>query len=115
MQSEPANEHHMFLSTDVASRRDIRHAIGAVSVSAALLVAILPFVSRPLARVPAFIPAYESALILSDLITATADAVLFEAKRQGRNSVISVAARRGANTIGFPNRNVVRASNTPGR
>lgn len=70
MQSETANEPHIFLSTGVAGRRDVTYAGAAVFVSAALFLAAVPFASRPLAHVPAFIPAYESALILSDLITA---------------------------------------------
>ena len=68
MQDEP--EPHIFLSTGVASRRDAAYAGTAVLLSAAIFFAVLPFASRPLAHVPAFIPAYKSALILSDLITA---------------------------------------------
>jgi signal transduction histidine kinase len=64
------DEHRVFLSKDLASRREIRFAVVAVLVSAAFFVAAVPFAKSPLARVDAFIPVYQSPLILSDLITA---------------------------------------------
>ena len=60
----------LFLSTDLAGRREVRFAGVAVLASAVLFCAIAPFATRQLTHVPAFIPAYESALVLSDLITA---------------------------------------------
>ncbi len=60
----------IFLSTELASRRNIRFALGAIFVSIVVFLAVVPFVTRPLAHVPAFIPAYESALLICDLITA---------------------------------------------
>ena len=56
----------VFLSTDPASRREVRFAGAAVLASALLFFAIAPFATRQLTH----IPAYESALGLSDLITA---------------------------------------------
>jgi diguanylate cyclase (GGDEF)-like protein len=41
-----------------------------VLVSVAIFIVILPFVTVPLAHIPAFIPAYESALVTGDLVTA---------------------------------------------
>jgi two-component system, sensor histidine kinase and response regulator len=64
------DEYRVFLSKDLASRREIRFAVVAVVVSAAFFVAAVPFAKTPLAHLDAFIPVYQSALILSDLITA---------------------------------------------
>ena len=63
-------ERGVFLSTELARRRDIQFALTAVAGSALIFFAVLPFVTMPLARVIAFIPAYESALVLCALITA---------------------------------------------
>lgn len=59
-----------FLSTEYASRRRIQAAVFAVLVSVAFFVAAIPFAARALVPIPAFIPAYESALVICDLITA---------------------------------------------
>lgn len=45
-------------------------AVIAVLLSLAVFVAAVPFLDRPLPRVPAFIGCYESALIICDLVTA---------------------------------------------
>jgi PAS domain S-box-containing protein len=45
-------------------------AIAVVAVSALTLAVLVPFARVPLARVDAFIPAYEAALVVVDLITA---------------------------------------------
>jgi PAS domain S-box-containing protein len=66
----PSKEAGAPLSTAPASSPDRRLAIAVVVASAVVFVATIPFVRVPLARVPAFIPSYESALILNDLITA---------------------------------------------
>jgi signal transduction histidine kinase len=58
------------LSTLPADRRDRRLALIVVAVSAAIFLALAPFAKLPLAPLPAFIPVYQSALILSDLVTA---------------------------------------------
>ena len=58
-----------FLSTAPAEKRERRLALAAVVVSALVFMAATPFAKLPLAPVPAFIPVYESALILNDLIT----------------------------------------------
>lgn len=60
----------LFLSADLAGRREMLFALGAVLVSVLFFFAVVPFVTRPVARVPAFIPAYESALVICYLITA---------------------------------------------
>ena len=58
------------LSTVAATRRQTKAAIGTVVVSAAIFFALLPFAKVQLAQVWPFIPIYESALIVSDAITA---------------------------------------------
>ena len=64
-----------FLATAVATQAEQRIAL-AIAVGALLgFAAIVPFVRVPLARMPAFIPSYEAALFLIDLITA---ALLYE-------------------------------------
>ena len=67
---ELTHTRNLFLSTDLAGRREVRFAGVAVLASAVLFSAIAPFATKQLTHVPAFIPAYESALVLSDLITA---------------------------------------------
>jgi signal transduction histidine kinase/ActR/RegA family two-component response regulator len=60
----------VYLSTTTASRAEWRAAIAFLAVSLVICAAVIPFVRVPLAGVPGFIPAYESALFISDLITA---------------------------------------------
>ncbi|HWX30455.1 MAG TPA: MASE4 domain-containing protein [Steroidobacteraceae bacterium] len=59
-----------FLASTPAGPAQKRLALAAVIVSAAVFLALLPFVRMPLARMPAFIGSYEAALSLIDLITA---------------------------------------------
>ena len=59
-----------FITTLPATGRDERRAVFAVGVSAALFLAALPFAKVQLAQVWAFIPAYQAALVVSDLVTA---------------------------------------------
>jgi hypothetical protein len=58
-------------------------------VSAAVFIAAAPFASVQLAAMPAFIPAYESALVICDLITA---ALLFSKFRVLRSRALLVLA-----------------------
>jgi signal transduction histidine kinase len=58
------------LSTAVAEPGQRRAANVAVIASALVFIAALPFAKQPLMPVWAFIPAYQSALALNDLITA---------------------------------------------
>lgn len=70
MQTELTSERRVFLSTGLAGRREVRFALAAVLVSGVLFFAALPFATRQLPAIPAFIPAYEAALVVCDLITA---------------------------------------------
>jgi PAS domain S-box-containing protein len=60
----------LFPSTASPGQSDLRIAVAAVLVSAAFFFAAVPFARHPLPPLWAFIPAYESALVLSDLVTA---------------------------------------------
>jgi signal transduction histidine kinase len=60
----------IFLSTMPASRAQHRGALVIALVLVAAFLATVPFVTMPLPRSDAFIPAYEAALIVEDGITA---------------------------------------------
>jgi len=60
----------IFLSTLPAGRSDRRLALAVAIASTAIFLAAAPFAKRPLAPVPAFLPLYQSALVINDLITA---------------------------------------------
>jgi signal transduction histidine kinase/CheY-like chemotaxis protein len=60
----------VFLSTASPLRRDRRLATAIALFSLLAFAAVAPFAKVQLAVVPAFVPAYESALFINDLITA---------------------------------------------
>ena len=69
--SAPASaERGVFLSTLPAGRGERQLALAVVLASVAVFVAVVPFAKVRLAPVAAFIPIYESALVVNDLITA---------------------------------------------
>lgn len=70
MQNQLTYEPGAFVSSKPAGRREVRFALAAVLVSVAIFCVAAPFATMQLPQVPAFIPAYESALVISDLITA---------------------------------------------
>ncbi|MDO8605838.1 MAG: MASE4 domain-containing protein [Phaeospirillum sp.] len=57
------------LSTMPVGRGERRLATGVIGVSAAVFLSLVPFATVPLPVVPPFIPAYEAALVICDLIT----------------------------------------------
>jgi hypothetical protein len=59
-----------FLSTAPVRPADRRLALAVVGVSALIFACTAPFAGTPLREVRAFIPSYESALAINDLITA---------------------------------------------
>jgi PAS domain S-box-containing protein len=61
---------HVFLSTLPATARDRSIALIAVILSAGIFAVLAPLARTMLPELPAFIPAYQSALALADLITA---------------------------------------------
>ena len=65
------NEHaYGFLSTAPVRPADRRLAVAVIAISAVIFVCAAPFAGTPLPKVPAFIPSYESAFAINDLITA---------------------------------------------
>jgi len=63
-------EQRAFITTLPATSRDERHAALVVGVSALVFVLALPFAKVQLEQVWAFIPAYQAALVVCDLVTA---------------------------------------------
>src|SRR5690242_17004825 len=59
-----------FLLNSPPRRSDHRLAAAAVAVSLAIFAAVAPFARVQLAPVWAFVPSYQSALAINDLITA---------------------------------------------
>lgn len=70
MQNLSPNAQVAFVSSKPAQRRELRFAVAAVLVSIAIFSLAAPFATMQLAQVAAFIPAYEAALVITDLITA---------------------------------------------
>jgi signal transduction histidine kinase len=70
MARELTDERPIFLSTLPAGRRERRLALAVVAVSVVVFVAAVPFAKVQLTPVWAFIPTYESALVVNDLVTA---------------------------------------------
>lgn len=96
-----------FLSTAPASRATHRRALGLSLCSVLLFVALVPFARQPLAPLPAFIPAYQSALIVCDLVTAVLLCGQWQALRRAGLLWLSAgylfsAAMAGVHMLTFP-------------
>lgn len=61
---------HLFMSSLPPGRRERRLAIATVLVSAVIFAALAPFAGMPLAQGWAFIPVYQSAIVVNDMVTA---------------------------------------------
>src|SRR6185295_8928324 len=59
-----------YLSTAAAGSSQQRLALWVVLASAAIFLAAAPFAKTPLPAIPAFLPVYQSAMVINDLITA---------------------------------------------
>src|SRR5580700_4977989 len=70
MNVEAGDDRSIFLSTLPATSRDRQIATGVVCVSAIFFAGALPFSRLPLPQIPAFVASYQSALAISDLLTA---------------------------------------------
>ena len=70
MTDTPSSEPAFVLSNLPAGPGQHRLACGVILTSALVFAAIVPFAKVPLTPVPAFIPLYQSALFISDLVTA---------------------------------------------
>jgi signal transduction histidine kinase/CheY-like chemotaxis protein len=80
----------LFLSTAEPSRTERRIAIAIVLVSVLVFALTVPFAKVMLAPVPAFIPIYETALCINDLLTA---ALLFgQFRMQRAPALLALAA-----------------------
>ena len=64
------SDRSIFLSTLPPTGRDRAVALAVVGISSVLFICVAPFAGVPLAPVPAFIASYQSALAISDVITA---------------------------------------------
>jgi signal transduction histidine kinase/DNA-binding response OmpR family regulator len=103
----PAHARPAFLLDQPAGPRERRHALIVGLVSLAVFLALVPFAKTPLAPVPAFVPLYQSALVLTDLITAV---LLFGQYRILRSPALLAlgcgylftAALTTAHTLSFP-------------
>jgi signal transduction histidine kinase/CheY-like chemotaxis protein len=69
-ETEQAVERWAFLSTEAAGPGEKKLVWSVVAVSALVFAAAVPFAPIPLTKVPAFIPVYESALMITDFVTA---------------------------------------------
>ncbi|MDA9405488.1 MULTISPECIES: PAS domain S-box protein [unclassified Bradyrhizobium] len=64
------NDRSTFLSTLPAMQSDRTAALAIVGISAILFALAVPFAATPLVQMPAFVASYQSALAVSDIITA---------------------------------------------
>ena len=64
------NARSLLVATDLPDHRERRLATVPIVVSVVLFLAIVPFATIPLPEISAFIPAYESALAVCDVVTA---------------------------------------------
>jgi signal transduction histidine kinase len=70
MRDDPLEARGAYVSTISAGPWHRRLALGVVVVSGAIFLGIAPFAKVPLAPVGAFIPIYQTALVVNDVITA---------------------------------------------
>src|SRR5437660_1782580 len=80
---------HGFVATRPAGEADRRLALATVAVSTLIFLAAIPFAKQPLTPVWAFIPSYQAALVVCDLVTA---ALLFGQARFSRSAALFVLA-----------------------
>jgi signal transduction histidine kinase len=71
MPGDVAEVRALSLATAPASAGERRLALGVVLGSVAIFAGLAPLAGKPLAQVPAFLPTYQSALVVCDLVTAT--------------------------------------------
>ena len=84
-----AEERSDVLSSLPAGRREHRLAYAIIAVSTVIFVIVAPFAKVALWPVPAFIPIYQSALLVNDLITAV---FLLGQRRLSRSHGMSLLA-----------------------
>jgi signal transduction histidine kinase len=69
-ESPSSDERRPFLATLPAERNERRLALGVTLISAAIFLSAVPFAKMPIGPVWAFMPIYQSALVINDVITA---------------------------------------------
>jgi hypothetical protein len=84
-----SDQRRVFIATAHATQRERRIAAAFAAGSFVVFLAVVPFVRVPLPASPAFIPAYEAALLLIDLITA---ALLFDQSVRLRSLAVATLA-----------------------
>ena len=77
------------LTTMRAGKRERHLAFAVIVLSTLVFAAVAPFARVPLAKMPVFIPVYESALMINELITSL---ILFGQFAQQRSRAILVLA-----------------------
>jgi len=82
-------ERPIFLSDQAAGQGECRFAAAVVACSALIFLNVVPFAKLPLTPVPAFIPLYQSALLINDLITVV---FLLGQSRFSRGKALTVLA-----------------------
>jgi two-component system sensor histidine kinase/response regulator len=70
MSGGSSDQRRLFLATALATQRERRIAVAFAAGSFVAFLAVMPFVRVPLPAIPAFIPVYEAAHFLIDVITA---------------------------------------------
>jgi signal transduction histidine kinase len=80
---------HGFVATRPAAEADRKLAFATVAVSALIFLGAIPFAKQPLTPVWGFIPSYQAALVVCDLVTA---ALLFGQARFSRSAALFVLA-----------------------
>jgi hypothetical protein len=70
MWAKPLDEPRIFVSTLLARPSDRRLALAVIGVSALVFLALAPFARVPLPPQWAFIPVYQSAMAITDFVTA---------------------------------------------
>jgi signal transduction histidine kinase len=70
LRAEAKSTPRVFLSTSAADDGQRRLALAVVLLSALIFAAAAPFAKTPLPALPAFLPIYQSALVINDFITA---------------------------------------------
>ena len=68
--ADAAMEPTVVLSSAVAGPGEQRFALAVIVVSTLVFLVLAPFAQVPLQPMPVFIPIYQSALVINDLITA---------------------------------------------
>ncbi len=104
---EQTDRSQLFMSTVSPGRREKRLAVVLLVVSAVLFVTLAPFASVQLPRVWAFIPVYQSAIVIDDLVTAVLLFGQFSILRSRSLLVLAggylfTAMMAAAHTLSFP-------------